>query len=83
MNPNHMNDKQFIRSLVTMYNAERDYYITAEFGIGLDLMQIAGLADMAFPGSGIAVENAIKSGMDITEDSLTETIQSATGIKTE
>jgi hypothetical protein len=82
-NPIQMDDKQFVQSLVTAINAEKDYENTAVFGVGADLMEVVGLAEQAFPGSGTAVENAIKSGMDISEDSLSKTIQTAQGIKTE
>jgi RHS repeat-associated protein len=82
-NPGQMDEKQFMQSAVTAINAEKDYQNTAVFGIGADLTELTGLIESHFPGTGTAVENAIKSGMDISEDSLSKTIQTAQGIKTE
>jgi len=83
MNPMQSQDQQFDQSAATAINAERDYDNTALYGIGADLQEVVGLIEARFPGSGTAVENAIKSGADITEDSLSKTIQTAQDIKTE
>jgi hypothetical protein len=82
-NPGQMDEQQFMQSAVSAINAEKDYQNTAVFGIGADLTEVTGLIESHFPGTGTAVENAIKSGMDISEDSLSKTIQTAQGIHTE
>jgi RHS repeat-associated protein len=82
-NPMQSNDSDFDKAAVTALVAEMDYDNVALYGIGADLQETIGLIEQFSPGSGTAVENAIKSGMDITEDSLSKTIQQAQGIKTE
>jgi hypothetical protein len=82
-NPMQSNDSDFDKAAVTALVAEMDYDNVALYGIGADMQETIGLIEQFSPGSGTAVENAIKSGMDITEDSLSKTIQQAQGIKTE
>jgi hypothetical protein len=82
-NPSADDNGQFEQAAASAINAEKDYMNTAVFGIGADMVEVVSLIESRFPGSGTAVENAIKSGMDISTDSLSKTIQTAQGIKTE
>ena len=82
-NPSADDNGQFDQAAATAINAEKDYMNTAVFGIGADMVEVVSLIESRFPGSGTAVESAIKSGMDISTDSLSKTIQTAQGIKTE
>ena len=82
-NPWNADDSKFDQAAADAINATLDYNNTALYGIGADLQEVVGLIEKAFPGSGTAVESAVKSGMDVTKDSLSKVIQQANNIKTE